>query len=156
MVVTIRFMRMQDYTTETGFLPHLECASVQEAVAALVAPLVDSGDVADGAELVDEVMRREAEGSTAIGDGLVIPHARFAGVREIRLSVATLARPLEMPSADGRPVDVVILLVGPVGDPRRMLQVLARLARLVKSPPFLEDLRGAESPDHLREVFISV
>ena len=149
-------MRMQDYTIESGFLPHLECTSVEEAVAALVARLTDVGDVEDGPSLVSEVMRREAEGSTAIGDGLVIPHARFAGVREVRLAVTTLARPLDMPSADGRPVDVVILLVGPVGDSRRMLQVLARLARLVKSPPFLDGLRAADSAESLREAFATV
>lgn len=149
-------MRMQDYTIESGFLPHLECASVQEAVTALVTRLVDAGDVADGPALVREVMRRETEGSTAIGDGLVIPHARFAGVREVRLAVTTLARPLDMPSADGQPVDVVILLVGPVGDSRRMLQVLARLARLVKSSPFLDGLRSAESAESLRNAFATV
>lgn len=149
-------MRMRDYTIETGFLPHLECSSVEEAVGALVKPLALAGDVDESTSLVREVMRREDEGSTAIGDGLVIPHARFAGVREVRLAVATLSSPLEVPSADGRPVDVVILLVGPVGDPRRMLQVLARLARLVKSSSFLDGLRAAETPEALQKAFGSV
>jgi mannitol/fructose-specific phosphotransferase system IIA component (Ntr-type) len=144
---------MQDYTIETGFLPHLECASIEEAVGALVKPLALAGDVEESSALVAEVMRREAEGSTAIGDGLVIPHARFKGVHGVRLAVATLARPLAVPSADDRPVDVIILLVGPTGDPRRMLQVLARLARLVKSPAFLDGLRAAATREDLRKAF---
>ncbi len=149
-------MRMQDYTTDCGFLPHLDCTSVEEAVRALVGELEATGDVADAAGLVVEIMRREAEGSTAIGDGLVIPHARYRGISRVRLAVATLARPLKVPAEDDRPVDVVILLVGPLEDPRRMLQVLARLARLVRNPPFLDRLRGAATAENLRDILTSV
>ena len=46
-------------------------------------------------------------------------------------AVATLEQPLAIPAEDRQPVDVVILLVGPLGDPRQMLRILARLARLV-------------------------
>jgi 2-O-A-mannosyl-D-glycerate-specific PTS system IIC component len=137
-------------------MPQLECASVEDAVRTLVNELVAVGDVTDGPGLIDEVMRREVEGTTAIGDGLVIPHARFAGVRRVRLAVATLASALDIPAEDGRPVDVVIVLVGPPDDSRRMLQVLARLARLVKRPPFLDHLRQAGTAAELRRAFETI
>ncbi len=105
--------------------------------------LAQGGEITDVGPLVQEVMRREGEGSTAIGGGLVIPHARFSGVPEVRIAVATLAEPLDIPSEDGRLVDVVILLVGPKEDPRQMLRVLARLARLVRNGSFLDGLRNA-------------
>jgi len=149
----MKAMKLKDYTTDDAFLPHVKCASVREVVADLVAALAASGEVRDEESVVAEVMRREAEGSTAIGGGLVIPHARHAAVPRVRMAVATLAEPLDIPSEDGRPVDVVILLVGPDGDPRQMLRVLARLARVVKSEEFVDALRAAADAAGLRESF---
>ncbi len=146
-------MNLVDYTMETGFLPHIKCDSVREAVAALVEPLAQECGLSDREQLVDEIIRREQEGSTAIGGGLVIPHARFAEITEVKIALATLQQPLEVATADGRPVDVVILLVGPEGDPRSMLRVLARLARLVKLDGFLDTLRMAREPAQLRLSF---
>ncbi len=119
----------------------------------LVETLEISGAVTHGLELAEEVMRREREGSTAIGGGLVIPHARYKGVKSMKVAVATLSTPLEIPSEDGQPVDIVILLVGTVQDPRLMLWVLARLARLVKNSDFLDDLRGSQTGAELMEIF---
>ncbi len=149
----LRSMKIMDYTTPGGFLPRLDCHSVSEAVTRLVDQFVGDGDVGLAQDLVQEVMRREREGSTAIGGGLVIPHARFGGVSEVRIAVATLAEPVDIPSEDGRPVDIVILLVGPNGDPRQMLRVLARLARLVRQGSFLQGLREAETSDALGAAF---
>lgn len=145
-------MKLLDYTQESGLLPALECHDRTEAISRLVAGLVASGTVSEPERLVEEILLREQEGSTAIGGGLSIPHARFESVQRVQLAVATLATPLEIPSEDGRPVDVVILIVGPVGDPRQMLRVLARLARLVKHGTFLDDLRAASTPAEILEV----
>jgi PTS system fructose-specific IIC component len=152
----MKAMKLQDYTTDSGFLPHVKFTTIREAVTSLVGALAADGEVTDKDSVVAEVMRREAEGSTAIGGGLVIPHARHAAVPEVRMAVATLAEPLDIPSEDGCPVDVVILLVGPDGDPRQMLRVLARLARIVKSDrfsEFLDALRTAADVDSLRASF---
>ena len=106
---------MLDYTTDNGFLPHIKCDSVADAVSQLVDRLTAAGDVADGDGLIAEVLRREKDGSTAIGGGLVIPHGRYEGVAAVRVAVATLAVPLVIPAADDQPVDIVLLLVGPTG-----------------------------------------
>jgi len=145
-------MKLLDYTQESGLLPALECRDRTEAIRLLVAGLVEAGTVAEPDLLVEEILLREQEGSTAIGGGLSIPHARFRSVQRVQLAVATLTTPLEILSEDGRPVDVIILIVGPVGDPRQMLRVLARLARLVKQGTFLDDLRAASTPAGMLEV----
>ena len=148
-----RPMNLLDYTIQTGFLPHLKCADLADAVAQLVAPLAAVGDLTAPDDLVREVMRREAEGSTTVGGGLVIPHARFGQAGSVRIAVGTLASPLDLAAADEQPVDLVILLVGPHGDPRQMLRVLARLARLVRHDTFLDGLRKCSPPSDLRRAF---
>lgn len=146
-------MKLQDYTTPSGFLPHLSCQTLEQAVASLVDTLAVDAAVVSGADLVQDVMARESEGSTAIGGGLTIPHARSRHARQLRVAVATLDRGLDLRSDDGRPVDVVILLVGPPGDPVPMLRVLARLARLVRREPFLGALRAARDAAELSTAF---
>lgn len=146
-------MKLLDYITESGFLPHIKCDSVEDAVTRLVDRLEAAGKVQHGAELVAEVMRREAETCTAIGGGLVIPHARWRGVSGVQVAVATLAEPLDIMSEDGQPVDIVILLAGTDEDPRLMLRVLARLARLVRNGAFLDLLRQAPDASTLYQTF---
>ena len=146
-------MKLTDYTTPDCFLPGIKIDGLAAIVSRLVTSLVGPGDAEAVENLVQEVMRRESEGSTAIGHGVVIPHARFGGVSEVRLAVGTLAEPVDIPTEDGRPVDIVILLVGPEDDPRQMLRVLARLARLVRNEDFLQGLREAPTPDALQTAF---
>jgi PTS system nitrogen regulatory IIA component len=149
-------MVISDYTLPGGFLPRLDCDSLEVVVERLVERVLEGESLETVAELTREVMRRESEGSTAIGGGLIIPHARFSGITEARIAVATLAGPVDIPSEDGRPVDIVILLVGPQGDPRQILRVLARLARLVRQDSFLQSLRKADTSAELRAAFVKV
>jgi len=135
-------------------VPHLKCADLTSAVTSLVATLQESGAVPESCDLVAEVLRREDEGSTAVGDGLAVPHARCRGVEGVHIAVATLDTPLDLNADDGKPVDIVILLIGPERDPRQMLRVLARLARLVKDRAFLGRLRQADDAASLLDVFV--
>ncbi len=120
-------MKFLDYTTVKGFLPQIKCRELREVVAALVETLQAEGVVQDGESLTR---------------------------KSVHLAVATLAEPLDLEAPDGRPVDVVIMLVGPQGDPREMLRVLARLARLVKGDSFLDDLRVAADGPAMRQLFL--
>ncbi len=146
-------MDLLNYTRENAVLPHVKCGSLEEIVALLVDKLAASGFSGSGPGLVAEIMRREHEGSTAVGGGLVIPHARCKGLDEVHIALATLQDPLDLGAEDGVPVDIVMLLVGPERDPRQMLRVLARLARLVKDSSFLESIRKAETSGDLMAVF---
>ncbi len=149
----IQDMKLLDYTTDKGFLPHIKCADLPETVALLVDQLREASVVEDSEGLTHEILRREATDSTAIGGGLVLPHARFPGLKGVHLAAATLDPPLDMKAQDGLLVDVVILLVGPQGDPREMLGVLARLVRLVKDGTFLRALRVAGDATSMRRLF---
>jgi mannitol/fructose-specific phosphotransferase system IIA component (Ntr-type) len=145
-------MRLLDYTSDSALLPRQECRDLEDAVSRLVAALVADDSTADPQPLVAEIMQREVEGSTVLAGGLAIPHARFETVRRLRLAVATLTSAVAGTGADDNPVDIVVLIVGPRDDPRQMLRLLARLARLVKKPGFLDRLRAADSTDSMRRV----
>ncbi len=142
-------MNLTDYMTEYRMLPRLDCRDKREIVARMVEALSVEGSVSSAAGLAADILRREDEEPTALGLGLALPHARSAKIDGIAVVVATLAEPLDMGAADGRPVDVVILSVGPLEDPRGMLRVLAKLARVVKQRGFLDSLRLAAGPQQM-------
>jgi mannitol/fructose-specific phosphotransferase system IIA component (Ntr-type) len=145
-------MKLADYTTDASFLPGLQCRDRAEILCRLVTALNVSLDLPDPEALVREVLRREAEGTTAVGRGLSLPHARFPGLGAVHLAIATLATPIA-PDADGEddtPIDVVILIVGPREDPRQLLRVLVRITRLVRAGELLPALREARTAIDLR------
>ncbi len=146
-------MKLRDYTTATGLMPRLDCQDLDEVIATLVAGLAAAGGVSETERLVADVLRREQETNTTLGGGLAVPHARSTAVDRMHIAVATLARPLHIPAKDDQPVDVVVLLVGPLHEPRQMLRLLARLARLVKDCAFLDDLRRARSAEEMAGAF---
>ena len=84
-------MRLLDYTADSGILPRLECQDRTEVIRLLVDGLVSAGSISEPEKLVEEILRREAEGSTAIGGGLTIPHTRYALAEMLRI-LARLAR----------------------------------------------------------------
>ncbi len=144
-------MKLVDYTTDASFLPRIECRDRAELLRRLVAALNVTLGLADPEALVREILRREDEGTTAVGQGLSLPHARFAGLGGVHLAVATLATPIS-PDADGEddtPIDVVILIVGPREDPRQLLRVLVRITRLVRAGELLPALRAGTTGDDL-------
>lgn len=145
-------MQLRDYMTPAGLLPRLESQNLEEVIVQLVDRLAAAGSVTNTELLISHILQRERETKTAIGGGLAVPHARSSAVTRLQVAVATLANPLDLAAEDGRPVDLVVLIVGPQHQQRQMLQILARLARLVKDAAFLAALRRAEDAGAMAQV----
>lgn len=95
---------------------------------------------------------REALGSTGIGRGVAIPHARGAMFHEPRGAFLRLTRAIDFPSPDGQPVDLVFALCAPEDAPDAHLQHLAGIAERFADPAFLDALRDAPDVTALRNV----
>ncbi len=133
-------------------LPHLECRDLEEAVRRLAGALAADGVVRDAEAFAAEILRREREAPTAVGGGLVIPHARTRQAERLGVAVATLGAPVPTAGGEG-PVDLVFLIAGPVDDPRGMLRILAGMARLLKEDRILGALRAAADSEAMLAVF---
>jgi nitrogen PTS system EIIA component len=95
------------------------------------------GPGADREMLVEVMLAREAAGSTAVGDGIAIPHVRAPVVQngvQPAVALCTLARPVDFGARDGKPVHTLFLLVTPTITAH--LQILARLAAALHDPEF--------------------
>src|SRR5690349_3422883 len=100
----------------------------------------------DPAVVCQELLERERLGSTGVGRGTAIPHARLAGIAAPYGLLARLERPVDFEAIDGRPVDLVCLLLLPAGAERGQLGALACVARAVRDDALLAVLRRA-GPD---------
>src|SRR5262245_22590199 len=89
-----------------------------------------------------ELFKREQLGSTGMGNGVAIPHARFAAVNKPYGMMARLKKPIDFEAIDGRPVDLVFLLLLPSGASGEPLNALACVARKLREPEVLDALRS--------------
>ncbi len=96
-----------------------------------------------------ELEKRDELGSTGIGEGVSIPHARLREIARPFGMLARLETPIEYDAIDGQPVDIVFLLLLPAASQLDQLNALAAAARKLRDRSILEQLRRAESPEDL-------
>ncbi len=144
-------MTLGDFIEVEAVVVPLRAASREEAVAELVGSLALPGAPGDRSELVAAVLAREQAGSTGLGNGVAIPHARTRRLTLPRVAAGRAAKPIDFKAADGQPVSLIFLLAVPESDPRAHLQLLAALSRLASDKKRLKVLARAASPQDLFE-----
>jgi len=98
-------------------------------------------------DVVAAAMERERLGSTGVGNGVALPHARIEGIDRVMAGFARLTEPMDFDSVDGRPVDLVAFLLAPHDAAGAHLRALARISRQLRREENRERLRSA--PDGL-------
>lgn len=103
--------------------------------------LKSRGKIRDEEELVRSLMEREALGSTGIGDGVAIPHAKSSAIRDMVVAFGKSSVGVDFQSMDGKPAHLFFLLVTPDDKPGDHLKTLARISRILKNPVLRENLK---------------
>ncbi len=98
-------------------------------------------------DVVAAAMERERLGSTGVGNGVALPHARIEGLDRVMAGFARLSDTMEFDSVDGRPVDLVAFLLAPADAAGAHLRALARVSRQLRREENRSRLRSA--PDAL-------
>lgn len=104
------------------------------------------------ADILAAVVGREDLGSTGIGNGLAIPHGKLAGLKGVTAVFARLEEPIDFDAVDDQPVDLVILLLAPVGAGADHLKALSRVARLLRTESVVDSLREAAGAAEIYQV----
>ncbi len=103
----------------------------------------------DEQEVFDALVARERLGSTGIGEGIAIPHCRLPSCLQPVGLLIRLEEPIDFDSVDGRPVDLVFVLLVPESNPEHHLRTLSHLAALFNEPEYREALRQSNSTEAL-------
>ena len=98
-------------------------------------------------DVLEALVEREQQGSTGMGRGVALPHARLPGLDRMRAVFVRLESPVTFDAVDDQPVDLLFALFAPEGAGSDHLRALARVSRLLRSEKMRQQLRLARSAD---------
>jgi nitrogen PTS system EIIA component len=101
--------------------------------------------------VLDALNAREQLGSTGVGEGIAIPHARIDGLSSFFALFIRLDRPIDFAAIDGQPIDLVFLLLSPAGSTTDHLAALACVSRRLRDREVAHRLRAAKQPTQVYE-----
>jgi len=133
----------------------MEVGGREEAIRRLAECLRGAAEVKDFEGFVQDVLRREKQGSTAVGMGVAIPHARTDKVQGFVVAVGRLREPIKWPSPDNQPVRLLFLMGTCTKIIARYIQIVAHLTRILRHSDFREKLLKAATAEELVRLFLS-
>ena len=134
-------------------LPHMKSTSKKQALQEL-AKRASATTGVDERRIFDVLLERERLGSTGVGLGIAIPHARLSEIDKLFGMFARLEAPIDFDAVDDQPVDLIFLLLAPESAGADHLKALARVSRLLRDKASCAKLRGANNADALFSVLV--
>ena len=144
-------MRITDLLKKESISLNRELSSKSEAIDALIDLQEKAGNLSDKEEYKKGILAREEQGSTAIGNGIAIPHAKTSAVAHPGLSAITAPSGVDYNALDGKPSNLLFMIAAPE-DGDLHLEVLSRLMTMLMDETFRNELLSAKTADE----FISV
>ncbi len=147
-------MKIGDFLLPKAITADLKGNTKEEVIEELVKLLVATGaiDKKHKAKLVEILMAREALGSTAIGQGIAIPHGKCEYVNKLIAGLGISRSGIDFDSLDGEPAHIFFLLVAPADSAGPHLKALARISRLLKDKYFREHLKNVKDEKMILEL----
>jgi nitrogen PTS system EIIA component len=135
-------------------LVDLTAETKEAAVKDLAALFAASGALprAKADALASEVLQREGEGTTGIGGGVAVPHAKSALVKDLLVAVGVSSAGMDFASVDGDPVHVVFLIAAPPDAAPEYLAMMKWVVSLTRSKYWMKLLRACKTPEALVDV----
>lgn len=141
-------MEITDHLSAADVILDLDAANKRTVLKALAAEAAARLGQS-GPKILDALLAREGLGSTALGRGVALPHARLGGDPPPVVLFARLRRPIDYEARDEEPVDLVILVLWPEASPEGFLPVLSETCRSLREPQTLRRLRSARTPEEV-------
>jgi PTS system nitrogen regulatory IIA component len=129
-------------------------AANKKKVLAVIAEIAARNFHLDAGEVLDALTEREAAGSTGVGYGVAVPHARLEGLHRMRGVFVRLEQPVEFESVDDKPVDLLFALFAPKNAGAEHLRALARVSRIMRQAELREQLRKARTADAVHALLV--
>ncbi len=140
-------MRIRDLLKVEGIKLNAQAASKDDAISQLVKLQVASGNISDEEKYKKAIYAREAESTTAMGEGIAIPHAKTDAVKQAGLAAMTVPTGVDYDAPDGEPSNLFFMIAAPNTKENVHLEVLSRLATMLMDEEFVDALRAAKSPE---------
>lgn len=140
-------MRITDLLKSASLALNTKPTSKTNAIEMLADLMDKSGNLSDKTQYLKDVMIREKEGTTGLGDGIATPHAKSIGVRAAGLAAMTVPGGLEFESLDGKPARLFFMIAAPASANDTHLELLQQLSMMIMDPDFKEALIAAKTKE---------
>lgn len=149
-------MKIEEFLSRKAIGADIKSAKKEDVLRDLVDLLIASGDIDKKyrAKLVEQLMAREALGSTAIGQGVGIPHTKSECVNKLVASFGLSQKGVDFDSLDGEKVYIFFLLIAPTDSSGPHLKALARISRLLKDKYFRDSLKECKDEQSILNIIL--
>lgn len=138
-------IKILDVLKQPNIILNIKSVAKDDVIAEFVEMLFSKETPEFKAEVLNALIEREKLGSTGIGSGVAVPHAKSAKVANMLCALGISKKGLDFKALDGAPVHIIFLLVAPPNSQTEHLNILARTVRLLKDRVFRQALREASS-----------
>ncbi len=145
-------LKILDFLKPSAITIDVTATTKRGVLEELVALLTKEGRLKDPKATVEVLLDREKLGSTGIGQGIAIPHAKTEQADEVVAAFGLSRRGVQFDSLDGEPVYIFFLLVAPPDAAGLHLKALARISRLLKDKFFRQALRDVKDPAEILKI----
>jgi fructose-specific phosphotransferase system IIA component len=146
-------MKVLDLLNKNFIIPDLQGQTKEEVINELIDLFKEDPRVIDLGKIRDAVLEREKIMSTGVGKGFAIPHGKTNAINDILAAFGKSNKPIEYDSLDGRPVNLVFLLVGKDNLVSKHIKLLSRISRMMNKDEFREKLIKATTSEEILEIF---
>ena len=146
-------MDIGEWLERGSIVSHSGAANKKQALVAL-AELAAKTFGLSADEAAEALFAREAQGSTGVGYGVALPHARLKGLDRMRAAFLRLDQPVEFDAVDEQPVDLLFALFAPPHADSEHLRALAQVSRRLRHGDLRERLRKAGSADAIHALLV--
>ena len=146
-------MKIQNLLIQDMILLGLESGERDEVLKEMVSFLKKRNRITKEKDLYEKLIQREDLGSTAIGEGVAIPHCKMKGIKDPVVMLAVSTKGVQFHSLDGKPSHLFFLVASSPDNPSLNLQILAAIAHLVrKADSLLKNILGAKNISDILEI----
>lgn len=146
-------MNIGELLDRSAISTRVSAANKKKALA-VIAEIAARNFGLEAGEVLDALIERETAGSTGVGYGVAVPHARLNGLERMRGVFVRLEQPVEFDSVDDQPVDLMFALFAPRNAGAEHLRALARVSRLLRQSELREQLRQARTADAVHALLV--
>jgi mannitol/fructose-specific phosphotransferase system IIA component (Ntr-type) len=148
-------MKLTDMMSRKVIIPTLKATDKREVIQELVKAVktVYKPEKFQVKEVVDAVMEREKLGSTGLGAGVAVPHARAPGLKTVLGAFGRHPKGMDFNSLDGEPVHLIFLILSPASQPELYQQALKCVMDSIRQPNICRFLRNAATAKEIEETF---
>ncbi|KRK65467.1 fructose-specific phosphotransferase system, enzyme IIABC [Companilactobacillus tucceti DSM 20183] len=146
-------MDLKQLLLKDAMIMDLKATTKEEAIEEMVDKYYQVGVINDKDLYKSDILKREAQTSTGIGDGIAMPHARDKAVQRATVLFAKSDKGIDYKSLDGQPAYLFFMIAAPDGADNLHLQALAALSSLLINPELVANLKKATTADEVQNLF---